>query len=169
MEKIKAHFSKWPPRRFVLVTVVSLLVTDILNSYYLKLFWLKRDLSTLMVHQMIRKQGMILENFSIATINEMKGFIDNAFYFFLFLIFVNNLFFYFFYFRKKLWAQGYVLFYTLTAAIFALSFLIDQSGLGWIWFVYNLLTIPFYAYLYFGVKVLKNETTITPGHEKKAL
>lgn len=168
MEKMKIHFLKWGPRRFVTVTVLILVGLDLLNSYYLRLYWLKKDLSTMLVHQMIQRNGYVLENFSVDTILEMKGFLDNTFYFFLFLVLINNVFFYFFYWRKKLWAQGYVLFYTMTAAIFSISFLIDQAGLGWGWFFYNLLTIPVYAYLYFGVKVLKEETTnIIPARETK--
>ncbi|WPU66247.1 hypothetical protein [Peredibacter starrii] len=159
MEKIKAHFMKVGPRRFVVGAVFVLIILDIINTYYLKLYWLKKDLSTMLVHQSIRQSNLLLEDFSQETINGMAGFINNTFYFFLFLVLVNNLFFYFFYLRAKLWAQGYVLFYTLTAAIFGLSFVVDQAGLGAGWMVYNILTIFVYIYLYFGVKVLKYETT----------
>lgn len=166
---------KFGPRRFVWVAVLLLVAMDFANSWFLRLYWLKKDLSTMMVHQAIEKQGYAIENFSAETILEMKGFLDNTFYFFLFLILINNLFFYAFYLRKKLWAQGYVLFYTLTAAIFALSFLIDHAGMSAGWVAYNLLTIPVYAYLYFGIKVLKYETTnavkpepINPANETTA-
>jgi hypothetical protein len=169
MQKIKEHFLKIGPRRFVIGAVILLTVLDILNIIYLRLYWLKKDLSTLLVFQGIQRNGYTVENFSQDTIFEMKAFIDNIFYFFLFLILVNNLFFYFFYLRKKLWAQGFVLFYTLTAAIFSLSFVIDDTWLGQGWFIYNISTIFIYAYLYFGVKVLKYETTdITPEHGTKA-
>lgn len=167
MEKLRTHFLKLGPRRFVIGTVVLLVILDIINSYYLKIYWLKKDLSTTLVHEAIRRNGEVIESFSYDTILEMKGFIDNTFYFFLFLIFINNIFFYFFYLRKKLWAQGYVLFYTLTAAIFAVSFLIDPMSLGWGWFFYNFLTMFLYVYLYFGVKLLKAETTIIPEDGKK--
>lgn len=161
---------KFGPRRFVYIATAALLILDIINSYFLRVYWLNKDLSTTMVHQMIRKQGYVIENFSNDTILEMKSFLDNTFYFFLFLILINNIFFYAFYLRKKLWAQGYVLFYTLTASIFSLSFLIDHAGLSIGWIVYNILTIPIYVYLYFGVKVLKYETTdaINPAHETTA-
>lgn len=159
MEKIKAHFIKFGPSRFVKIAVLVLLIMDIINSFFLRTYWLGKDLSLKMVHQAIQQKGYVIENFSNETIMEMKAFIDNSFYFFLFIILINNLFFYVFYLRKKLWAQGYVLFYTLTAAIFSLSILIDHAGLSTGWIVYNLMTIPLYAYLYFGVKVLKYETT----------
>lgn len=167
MEKLKKHFLKFGSRRFVIVAVIALLALDLINTVYLRLYWLKKDLSTTLVHQMVRKNGYLLENFSSETILEMKAFLDNTFYFFLFLILINNIFFYFFYLRKKLWAQGYILFYTLTGSIFALSFIVDQAGLGLGWFTYNILTMFIYFYLYLGVKVLKYETTdIIPEHER---
>lgn len=166
-EKLKAHFLKWGSRRFVVVTVLLLTILDIVNSYYMKLYWQKKDMSTFMVHQSILRGNMSVEEFSRDTIYEMTGFVNNAFMFFLFLIFVNNLFFYLFYLRKKLWAQGYVLFYTLTAGIFSVSFLIDDVGLGWGWMLYNTLTIFLYLYLCAGVMLLKDETVIIPEGGKK--
>ena len=169
MAKIKEHFLKFGPRRFVIMATVLLLVMDILNSWYLKLYWLKKDLSGFMVKQSIERSGNSVEYFSVSTIREMEAFLDNIFYFFIFLILINNIFFYFFYLRKKLWAQSYVLFYAFTAAIFSVTFLIDQAGLGTGWMLYNLLTIPLYVYLYLGVKVLKRETTdFIPADEKTA-
>lgn len=159
MEKLKAHYLKFGPRNCVIATVILLLALDIINTIYLRLFWLKKGLSTLLVHQSIRNSELVLEDFSRDTIMEMTGFINNTFYFFLFLVLANNLFFYFFYLRKKLWAQGYVLFYTLTAAIFQITFVLDDADLGWGWTVYNFATIFVYFYLYFGVKLLKKETT----------
>ena len=159
MKKLKAHYLKIGPRTCVVGTVLLLIVLDVVNSIYLRLYWLKKDLSTTLVHQSIRRSELILEDFSPETLMEMKGFIDNTFYFFLFLVLINNIFFYFFYLRKKLWAQGYVLFYTLTAAIFSVSFVLDNSGLGMGWMAYNIITIFIYAYLYFAVKLLKAETT----------
>jgi hypothetical protein len=159
MEKMKQHFLSLGPRRFVIGAVIALIILDLVNTVYLRLYWL--------VHQMILKNGYTLENFSSDTILEMKGFIDHTFYFFLFLMLVNNLFFYTFYLRKKLWAQGYVLFYTLTAAILGLSFIFEGVNLGWWWLLYNCATIPVYVYLYFGVKVLKYQTTdATPERGK---
>ena len=169
MEKLKAHYMKFGPRNCVVATVVILLILDILNTIYLRLFWLKKDLSTTLVFQSIRRSELLVEDFSRDTIMEMTGFLNNTFYFFLFLILANNLFFYFFYLRKKLWAQGYVLFYTLTAAIFSVTFLIDDADLGWGWTLYNLSTFFIYLYLYFGVKLLKQETTdFIPEYGKKA-
>ncbi|HLW56522.1 MAG TPA: hypothetical protein VKY27_04000 [Bacteriovoracaceae bacterium] len=165
-EKFKAHFKSWNCRYFVIFTIISLIITDIINGYYLKLFWSNKGMSQNLVRQSIAQGGMIIEDFSIDTINEMTGFVDNTFYFFLFLILVNNLFFYLFYYLKKLWAQGFILFYTLTAAIFALTFIFDDAGLSPAWKVYNVLSIPFYLYLFLGVKVLKSETTIPAGEKK---
>lgn len=165
-EKIVSHFKRWNCRYFVIFTVLSLLITDLLNGYYLKLFWANKDMSLNLVRQSITQGGMIIEDFSLETINEMVGFVDNTFYFFLFLVLVNNVFFYFFYYLKKLWAQGFVLFYTFSAALLAVTFIIDDGGLHPAWKIYNVLSIPFYLYLFLGVKVLKNETT-NPVSEKK--
>jgi len=165
-EKIRVHFQRWNCRYFVVFTVISLIITDILNGFYLKLFWTNRDMSLNLVKQSVTKGGMIFEDFSPDTINEMTGFVDNTFYFFLFLILFNNLFFYFFYYLKRLWAQGFVLFYTFSAAIFALTFIVDNGGLPIGWKVYNVISIPFYLYLFLGVKVLKTETTILANEKK---
>lgn len=165
--KLREHFLKIGPRRFVVATVLLLAITDLVNSYYLKLYWLKKDYSQQMVRLSIQQSDIDPATFSPETFAEATAFVNNAFYFFVFLILANNFFFYLFYLRKKLWAQGYVLFYTLTAAIFSLSFVLDNAGLGMGWLAYNVLTIPFYCYLYFGVKLLKPETTITPANRRK--
>jgi hypothetical protein len=169
IHKLKPHYKKLSPQRFVILTVLTLLVLDFINCYYLKLYWLKKGLSRLMVYQSVQMNELTVESLTPGTIRELIGLVDNAFYFFIILILVNNIFFYFFYLRKKLWAQGFVLFYTLSAAIFSLSFIFDNAGLGMGWMAYNFLTIIIYLYLYLGVKILKNETTvvINPGHEKK--
>jgi hypothetical protein len=161
-QKLKAHFMNLGPRRFVGGTVLLLFILDIINSYYLKLWWLKKDISRGLMTQSIQRGQLVLSDFSQETLVEMTKFIDNCFYFFLIVILANNLFFYFFYLRKKLWAQGYVLFYTLTAALFSLTFIFDHAGLGWGWILYNCSTIFVYVYLYLGVKLLKNETTLLP-------
>ena len=164
-EKLYAHFLKFGPRRFVIIAVLVLLVLDLINCYYLKLSWEANGLADRMVQLSIKNMKLNPEDFSPETVLEMKGLMTKTFDFFLFLIILNNLFFYLFYLRKKLWAQGYVLFYTLTAAMFSLTLVFDRSmGLGWLFF--NIATIPVYLYLYFGVKLLKNETTLVP--EKKA-
>lgn len=165
---------KLGPKRFVVGAIILLIVLDILNSVYLRLYWVKKDLSMTLVRQMFQRNGYLVESFSKETITEMTAFVDNTFYFFLLIVLINNLFFYVFYYRKKLWAQGFVLFYTLTAALFAVTFLFDDLILGWGWFLYNITTTLVYAYLFFGVKVLKYETTDcqdpnpSPAHETTA-
>lgn len=166
MEKLKAHFLKFGPRRFVIVTVLALAVLDLINCWYLRLYWLEKGISVQLVQQSITRSGLLLEDFSMSTMNEMIAFMNNTFYFFLLVVLANNLFFYFFYLKKRLWAQGFVLFYALTAALFQLTFLIDDAKLGIGWTIYNLAIIPVYMYLFFGVKLLKAETTI-PGDKKK--
>lgn len=167
-EKILAHFNRWNPRYFVVVTVLILIITDLLNGLYLKLFWSHRGMSELLVRQSIAQSGLVLEDFGPDTVSEMLGFVDNTFYFFLFLVLVNNLFFYVFYLLKRLWAQGYVLFYTFSASILALTFIFDNGGLPFGWTIYNIASIPLYLYLFLGVKMLKLKTTIIPANGKKA-
>jgi hypothetical protein len=164
-EKLKAHFLAFGPRRWVVFTVISLIITDLINCYYLKLYWLNKGVSDTLVQRSITQGGLLIEDFDRATLSEMTGFVNNTFYFFLFIILANNYFFYFFYLRKRLWAQGYVLFYALSAAVFSLSFIFDNAGLGAGWMSYNIFTIPFYIYLFLGVKLLKIETTLVS--EKK--
>jgi hypothetical protein len=164
-EKLKNHYLKYGAKTFVVLTVLVLIILDLVNSYYMKLWWAKKDFAQLLVHHSAKINGMSLSDFTADTVSEWVGFYDNAFYFFVFLILANNLFFYFFYLRKKLWAQGYVLFYTLTAALFAVTFIFDGVSMGAGWLVYNLLTVLIYTYLYLGVKVLKEETTLV--REKK--
>lgn len=158
-EKLKTHYLKFGPRRFVVFTVLTLILTDLVNCWYLKLYWVKRNVSMLMVETTIKRMGQVLEDFDANTLAEMIGFVNNSFYFFLFIILVNNLFFYLFYLRRKLWAQGFVLFYTVTSALLQVTFIFDGTALGIPWLIYNLLTIPYYAYLFWGVKLLKGETT----------
>lgn len=160
LEKFKPHFLKFGPRRFVIFTVLTLIATDLINGYYLKLYWAKKDYGSILMRESMRRGGMQASDFNSATLSEMHGFMDNLFHFFLFIILANNLFFYFFYLRKRQWAQGFVVFYALTASLFSLSLLFDNAGMGTGWFLYNLATIPFYVYLYVGVKILKDETTL---------
>jgi hypothetical protein len=168
MEKIKKHFSGHNPKYFVILAVVALIILDLINSYYLRLYWVHKNLSILYVEKVASTQGLDFRQLSQESIREVKQVIDNGFFFFLFVVFANNLFFYFFYLRKKLWAQGYVLFYTVTNSLLAVLFLIEGPILGTSWFLYNIMTIFIYLYLYLGVKVLKGATTgIIPGHEMK--
>lgn len=142
-----------------------------MNSWYLKLYWVKKDYAQMMMKLSIKQSGLLVEEFNPDTLAEMLAFLNNTFHFFLLIILANNLFFYFFYLRKRLWAQGFVLFYTLTAALFSVTLIFDNAGLGSGWLIYNIVTIFMYIYLYFGVKVLRPETTISkasPARGKKA-
>ena len=168
MEKIKKHFTSINSKYFVVIAVIGLVALDLINSYYLRIYWVHKDLSILYVEKIALTQGVDFGQLSRDSIQEVKQVIDNGFFFFLFIVFANNLFFYFFYLRKKLWAQSYVLFYTMTNSLLALLFIIEGPILGAPWFLYNLLTIFIYLYLYLGVKFLKKSTSETiPVHERK--
>jgi len=165
-DRIKNHYLKIGPKNFVIFAVIFLVVTDILNFKFLEIYWVTKNFSLNLVQQTILRSGQVIENFSQITISEMKAFVDNAFYFFLFIIFVNNLFFYFFYLRKKLWAQGFVLFYLATSALLQLTLIFDSHGIHWGWLIYNLGIVPIYLYVFLGVKLLKQETTLPPKNIK---
>lgn len=158
-QRFKPHFLKLGPRRFVIGTVLLLIILDIVNSYYLRIWWQHRDISILMTKTLATKQGLDWSELSTESISEVKGVVDQAFYFFLFIVLINNFFFYVFYLRKKLWAQGYVLFYCLTTSLFAVTFIYEGPILGLPWYAYNIATLFIYAYLYVGAKLLKYETT----------
>lgn len=168
-EKLVAHFRKLGPRRFVVATVVTLIATDLLNSWYLRLWWVAKNMSETLLYQSSQRSGVSLEELGPGSITELRQFFDQSFYFFLFIILANNLFFYLFYLRRKLWAQGFVLFYALTAAALSVGFLFDNAGLGTGWYIYNLTMIFVYTYMFLGVKYLKAETVDLPnhGHGKK--
>ncbi len=157
-EKIKSHFQKIGGRKFVILAVLILIITDLLNTWYLQLYWVNKGFSQTFLRLSAEHGGMTLEELNPDTVTEVKNMVDRGFYLFLMIILANNFFFYFFYLRRKLWAQGYVLFYTLTAALFAVTFLFEGTALGIPWFSYNVSTILIYAYLYLGVKLLKEET-----------
>lgn len=165
-ERLRNHYRKIAPRQFVVATVITLIILDILNGIYLKLIWAKNDLSKNIVLISINRMKLSVADFDQATMMQVGGLLDKSVDFFLFIFLMNNLFFYFFYLRKKLWAQGFVLFYTLTGAIFSGCVIFDGFSLGAGWIIFNLLAIPLYLYLYFGVKILKPETTLVP--KKKA-
>ena len=165
-EKLLNHYMKIGPRRFVAGTVILLIILDILNGIYFKLYWVKNSISEANVMMILDRMQTHPEELTQATLAEMGGLVDQSFNFFLFVILINNLFFYLFYLRKKLWAQGYVLFYTLTAVFFSFATLFMGGGMGVGWFIFTLINIPLYLYLYLGVKLLKNETTLVP--QKKA-
>lgn len=164
-EKFLNHFHKIGSRRFVIATVILLIILDILNGIYLKIYWQSRNIS----HQialMAFERMKVQHDLDQGTIREVAGLVENSFDFFLIVILVNNLFFYFFYYRKKLWAQGYVLVYTLSAGLMTTTMLSDGLRLGWGWLIFNIIAIPTYLYLWAGVKLLKEQTTLVP--EKKA-
>lgn len=161
-EKLTAHFRKLGPKRFVIATVLILIVTDLLNSWYLRLWWVAKDMSHKGVLMSAEQSGVSLQDIGPDSVREIQQFFDNSFYFFLVIILANNLFFYVFYLRRKLWAQGFVLFYTITAAMLSVMFLFDNGGLGGAWYAYNLIMIPVYTYLFLGVKYLKEDTVDLP-------
>lgn len=165
-EKLQNHYLKIGPRRFVVGAVIMLIITDILNGLYFKIYWVKNSLSEKNVLFILDRMKTNPAELNDATLLEIGALVDKSFDFFLFVILVNNLFFYLFYLRKKLWAQGYVLFYTFTALIFSFATPFMGGGMGPAWMIFNLLTIPFYIYLFLGIKLLKNETTLVP--QKKA-
>ena len=161
-EKLKNHFLKIGPRTFVIGTVIVLLILDVLNGIYLKLALGSKNFTENMIVLAYSRLGVPAEEITAESFKEMTWVLERSVDFFLFLILINNLFFYFFYLRKKLWAQGYVLVYTLSAAVLSLLMLTDVYDMGPGWMVFNVLTIPVYVYLYLGVKLLKNETTLVP-------
>jgi hypothetical protein len=160
-EKLRGHFLKIGPKNFVLGTVFVLIILDFLSLYNLKLNFEQSGLYNNIVLLTIERMQIKQSELAPETLTEMAGLIHKTMDFAFLLILINNLFFYFFYLRKKLWAQGYILFYTMTAAIFSLLMIFDNhTGIGWT--IFNVLTIPIYLYLFFGVKLLKEETTLAP-------
>jgi hypothetical protein len=167
MEKIRSHFLKFGARRFVLSCVGLLVLTDLLNCYFLKLYWVKKDFSAQLVLRALGVSSLTHSDLSSETFQELRHFLDRSFLFIVLVILANNVFFYYFYLQKKLWAQGFVLVYCLTAGIFSLTFVIDHADMGAGWMAYNILTIPLYVYLCLGVKVLKPETTLAPKKKER--
>lgn len=163
-EKLRPHYLKIGARKFVIGTVVLLIALDILNSLYLREYWELKNITINMIGKIIKGQGGNLSQLGPGTLREIQEMVTNAFNFFLFVVLINNLFFYVFYLRKKIWAQGYVLFYTISNGLLAITFLIEGPILGWPWYLFNIGAMFLYFYLYIGVKVLKNETTdeVTP-------
>lgn len=157
---LKNHFSKLNPKKFIILSVVFLLLLDLVNSYYLRIYWGHQNLSLLYVQQIALAQGLDINQLSVQSIQEIKQVIDNGFFLFLIIVLLNNIFFYIFYLRKKVWAHGYVVFYALTNSILAILFIIEGPILGIPWFIYNFLTVFLYFYLFLGFKFLKNETTL---------
>jgi hypothetical protein len=164
---IKKHYLKYDQIKFITFAIFILFFLDLINSYYLRLYWTHKNLSLLYVEKIASNQGIDFSQLSEQSIIEIKQIIDNGFYFFLFIILINNLFFYFFYLRKKLWAQGYVIFYAITNSLLSILFLVEGPVLGSAWFIYNLITIGIYLYLYLGMKSLKIQIQINHEYEKK--
>jgi hypothetical protein len=163
-EKLLRHYQALGARRFVIGAVVLLIILDLVSGYYLKVSWEQKDLYGQAMQFWLKGMKLETGELSDETMYEIAGLIRKTFDFFLFLIFVNNLFFYFFYLRKKLWAQGYILFYTMTGALMSAMMVFDGMGAAWIGV--NLVSALLYVYLFWGVKLLKPETTLVP--EKKA-
>jgi hypothetical protein len=167
--KIKNHFINLGSSKFIFITIITLLTLDIINSYYLSLYWDYKNFTLIYVEKMAATQGLDIHELSTQSLQEIKQMITNGVSFFLLIIILNNLFFYFFYWKKKIWAQGYVLFYTLTNALLAIAFLIEGPVLGLSWYAYNVLSVPFYLYFYLGIKIFKFKSfSLNPEHEKKA-
>jgi len=152
---LKKHYLKINQKRFIIISVILLLLLDLINSYYLRLYWDHKNLSLMYVEKLALTQGLDFNELSEQSVLEIKQVINNGFFFFLFIILINNLFFYLFYLRKKVWAQGYVIFYAITNSILSALFLIEGPVMGIPWFIYNLMAIGIYLYLYMGMRLLK--------------
>ena len=160
-EKLRQHFLKIGPRRFVLMTVFSLLILDLLTGHSFRMSLIQNGFSEKLVQLSIKQANLPASDLSNETLSEVHNLMNMSLDFMLGLILVNNIFFYFFYFKKKLWAYSYVAFYTLTAGFLSLSMIFDKHvSTGWL--IFNIATIPMYLYLFLGVKLLKAETTLAP-------
>ncbi len=160
-EKLRQHFLKIGPRRFVLMTVFSLLILDLLTGHSFRMSLIQNGFSEKLVQLSIKQANLQASDLSTETLTEVHNLMNMSLDFMLGLILVNNIFFYFFYFKKKLWAYSYVAFYTLTAGFLSLSMIFDKHiSTGWL--IFNIATIPMYLYLFLGVKLLKAETTLAP-------
>jgi hypothetical protein len=160
-EKLRQHFLKIGPRRFVLITVFSLLILDLLTGHSFRMSLIQNGFSEKLVQLSIKQANLQASDLSNETLSEVHNLMNMSLDFMLGLILVNNIFFYFFYFKKKLWAYSYVAFYTLTAGFLSLSMIFDKHiSTGWL--IFNIATIPMYLYLFLGVKLLKAETTLAP-------
>ena len=161
-EKLRQHFQNIGPRRFVLVTIFTLLILDLLTGHSFRMSLIQNGFSEKLVQLSIQQAKLNPNDLSAETLSEVHNLMNKSLDFMLGLILVNNLFFYFFYFKQKLWAYSYVAFYTLTAGFLSLSMVIDKHmSTGWL--IFNIATIPIYIYLFLGVKLLKEETTLAPG------
>jgi hypothetical protein len=160
----KNHFEKFSPKKFVKIITLSLLILDILNTWYMKSWWKTNELSMKMVLKIIASQEDSLTHFNQASLSELSLFITNTFNFFLTLIIINNCFFYFFYLKEKKWAHNYVQFYCLTGSLFSISFIFEGNSIGLEWLIYNILSIPLYFYFYLAIKSFH----ANPAHERMA-
>jgi hypothetical protein len=153
-DKLHNHFKKWNSKTFTRVLVLVLLGLDILNGQFLRLSWIGKDSSRKMVNLLSSQGELSVSELSHDTMTELLGMIDNTFLFFLFIILINNLFFYIFTLRGKNWAHSYLVFYTLTGALFSLVMVVDSFGMGSFWGVFNIISILLYAYLFIGMKIV---------------
>lgn len=161
-EKLRQHFLKIGAPRFVLITVFSLLILDLLTGHSFRMSLIQNGFSEKLVQLSIKQANLQASDLSNETLSEVHNLMNLSLDFMLGLILVNNIFFYFFYFKKKLWAYSYVAFYTLTAGFLSLSMIFDKHiSTGWL--IFNIATIPMYLYLFLGIKLLKAETTLAQG------
>lgn len=154
IEKCRNHFKKWNPKTFLWVSVLILLVLDIGNGQFLRLSWLEKNSSMLIINILASRGELNLSELSSDTMTELLGMINNTFLFFLFIILINNLFFYCFTLLKKAWAHSYLVFYTMTGALFSLVMVFDSFGMGSFWGFFNIISIIIYAYLFVGLKMV---------------
>ena len=161
-EKFINHFKRWRSKTFLWLSVLILLLLDLGNGQFLRLSWFKNNSSFNLANLLASRGEVQLSELSQDTLIELIGMIDNTFLFFLFIILLNNIFFYFFTLRGKLWAHSFLVFYTMTGALFSLIMVKDSFSLGITWGVFNVLSIVVYGYIFFGLKFVK-----FPPHETK--
>lgn len=148
--KIRKHFQFFTLNQFQLIIVVSFIILDVLNSLYLKNYWIEKDLTKIYLKKMAQMQGMSLSHLAQNSLNEIQNLISLGFTFLILLFFFNNLFFYIFYLRKKIWAEKYVLFYAFSNAILGIIFILEGPVTGLWWYFYNMMTVIIYCYCFWG-------------------
>ena len=94
-EKLRQHFLKIGPRRFVLMTVFSLIILDLLTGYSFRMSLTQNGFSEKLVQISIEQAKLQASDLSADTLAEVHGLMNKSIDFMLGLILVNNLFFYF--------------------------------------------------------------------------
>ncbi len=153
-QKLINHYKRWKPKTFLGLAVLTLLGLDLGNGQFLRLSWLEKNTSLNLVHLLGQKGELNLADLSPDTMTELVGMVDNTFLFFLLIVLVNNLFFYLFTLRGKLWAHSFLVFYTMTGALFSLVMVVDSFGMGSFWGLFNILSIAIYTYTFVGLKIV---------------